>query len=123
MKFLLDMNLSPKWVDEFVKNGHHAIHWTNVGNHNAADSSIMVWARENDYIVFTHDLDFGSILSATQAISPSVLQLRTQDVSPQHLSGRLFSIIERYQAELEDGSLIIIDERKNRIRLLPISRA
>ena len=73
MKFPLDMNLSPKWVDEFISNGYQAKHWSEVGEYGAPDSSIMVWARENDYIVFTHDLDFGSILSATQARSPSVL--------------------------------------------------
>ncbi len=42
----------------------------------------MEWAKTNSHIVFTHDLDFGAILAATNAIAPSVIQVRTQDVMP-----------------------------------------
>lgn len=45
----------------------------------------MDWARANDHILFTHDLDFGAMLALTNAQSPSAIQLRTQDVSPAHL--------------------------------------
>lgn len=43
----------------------------------ATDEEIMRWARENGYVVFTHDLNFGVILAATRAQSPSVIQVRT----------------------------------------------
>jgi predicted nuclease of predicted toxin-antitoxin system len=43
----------------------------------------MVWARENGYIVFTHDLDFSALLAATQGEGPSVIQVRTQNVLPE----------------------------------------
>lgn len=32
------------------------------------------------YVVFTHDLDFGDILAATNADDPSVIQVRTQNL-------------------------------------------
>lgn len=38
----------------------------------------MAWALTNDYIVFTHDLDFGTLLAITQADAPSVIQVRSQ---------------------------------------------
>jgi Domain of unknown function (DUF5615) len=38
----------------------------------------MRWARRNSYLIITHDLDFGAILTATNAQYPSVLQVRTQ---------------------------------------------
>ena len=73
MKFLIDMNLSPLWVEFFEHQGYHALHWSTAGDPRATDRAIMDWARANTYIVFTHDLDFGTILAVTKADSPSVL--------------------------------------------------
>ena len=42
----------------------------------------MAWARENRYIVFTNDLDYGALLFATAAASPSVIQIRAEDIRP-----------------------------------------
>ena len=58
------------------------VHWSTV-DIRAADDVIMSWARENGFIVFTHDLDFGVLLALTQAENPSVIQVRTQDVFPE----------------------------------------
>ncbi len=77
MKLLIDMNLSPEWVDELESHGWHAVHWSTVGVPAATDRMIMDWAREHGYVVFTHDLDFGAVLAATRAIGPSVIQVRT----------------------------------------------
>ena len=33
----------------------------------------MDWALRHDYIVFTHDLDFGTMLALSHATGPSVL--------------------------------------------------
>lgn len=82
MKLLLDMNLSPLWIEFFERNGWIAVHWSSIGNARATDREIMEWARANNYVVFTHDLDFGTILAATRAGNPSVIQVRTQDVLP-----------------------------------------
>jgi predicted nuclease of predicted toxin-antitoxin system len=41
MRFLLDMNLSPDWVDEFKRRGISAIHWSQVGDIRASDTTIM----------------------------------------------------------------------------------
>ncbi|BAZ50709.1 hypothetical protein NIES4103_33260 [Nostoc sp. NIES-4103] len=60
----------------------YAVHWSTVGDPGEKDSVIMEWARSNEYIVFTHDLDFGSLLAATGADSPSVILFRTQDFCP-----------------------------------------
>jgi predicted nuclease of predicted toxin-antitoxin system len=85
MKILIDMNHSPDWVKVLEGAGWESAHWSTVGDMRATDEVIMTWAREHDYIVFTHDLDFGVLLALTQAESPSVIQVRTQDVFPQVL--------------------------------------
>jgi predicted nuclease of predicted toxin-antitoxin system len=82
----------------------------------------MDWARANDYIVFTHDLDFGTLLALTQAESPSVIQVRAQDVTPEHLSGIVIAALRTYESSIESGALIVLDEAKARVRILPLAR-
>lgn len=84
MKLMIDMNLSPDWVSVFARNGWEGVHCSNVGDPHAIDGEIMEWARASGYVVFTHDLDFGTLLAITQAEAPSVIQVRTQDVTPRH---------------------------------------
>ena len=70
MKIVIDMNLSPQWVSVLSSAGHECTHWSEVGSANAPDRDIMAWARSNGFVVFTHDLDFGAILAATDADFP-----------------------------------------------------
>lgn len=72
------------------------------------------------FVIFTHDLDFGAILAATRTNFPSVIQIRTQDVTPDALENTLFSAVAQYQNLLESGALIIIDKHKLRARILPL---
>lgn len=83
------------------------------------DAEIMQWAKEGEWIVFTHDLDFGTLLAATNMHKPSVVQIRTQDVTPDHLQSIVVSVITQYAELLEQGALVTVDEARARVRLLP----
>ncbi len=83
----------------------------------------MRWARENGYIVFTHDLDFGALLAATWAQGPSVIQIRVHDVMPEALGSRMVQILQEYKGVLEQGALVTVDEVRTRIRVLPLSES
>jgi len=120
MKFIIDMNLSPLWVQVLESQGWEAVHWSTIGAIDARDDEIMAWAKEHGTIVFTHDLDFGTILAATRANAPSVIQVRTQDVSPDALQDTLFAAIQQHQTLLESGALIIVDKHRLRARILPL---
>ena len=85
MKILVGMNLSPSWVPALERKGRSAVHWSDVGDPRAVDRAIMDWATDHGYVVFTHDLDFGTMLALSHEGSPSVLQIRAQDVLPIHL--------------------------------------
>jgi len=122
VKLLLDMNLSPAWVSVLIDAGFEAVHWSQIGVANATDQTLFGWARENGAVVFTHDLDFGTLLALTGAEAPSVFQIRTQDVTPQALGSRAIELLRRFDAELASGSLIVADELRERVRLLPLSR-
>ena len=121
MKIVIDMNLSPQWVEVLMSEGHDCVHWSEIGPPNAPDREILLWARSNGYVVFTHDLDFGAILAATKADSPSVLQLRTQDISPGRIGESVVSAFKQFGELLSQGALVSIDQKRTRARVLPIS--
>ena len=120
MKLVIDMNLSPDWVPVLVQAGHVAMHWSSVGAPTAKDREILIWARERQHVVFTHDLDFGAILAATAADSPSVMQVRTQDPTPEHCRHIVVDTLKRHAAALAVGALISVDENRARVHLLPL---
>jgi predicted nuclease of predicted toxin-antitoxin system len=80
----------------------------------------MEYALSNNYVVFTHDLDFGALLAATQASAPSVIQVRIQDILPDTLSFVVISALRQFETELEIGALVSIDVLRSRVRILPI---
>ncbi len=93
MKILIDMNLSPDWTAAFAAAEIESIHWSTVGDPRAEDTEIVEYARTNGCVVFTHDLDFGTILALTHAAGPSVIQVRAQDILPSNLSNTLISVV------------------------------
>ncbi len=120
MKLLVDMNLSPRWVNMLVDAGVEAKHWSTLGAHNAPDSELMAYANENDYVVLTHDLDFGAILAATHGEKPSVVQIRAEDVSPDVIGKQVVIALRQMTQELKEGALLTIDPSRTRLRLLPL---
>jgi predicted nuclease of predicted toxin-antitoxin system len=120
MKILVDMNLSPSWVEFLSDHGIPAVHWSNIGERNADDDVIMAWARDNDHVVFTHDLDFGKVLALTRLVGPSVLQVRAQDVLPKAIGSLVLAALRDCEDMLRDGALVVVDESKRRARVLPL---
>lgn len=80
----------------------------------------MAWAKKNGYLVFTHDLDFGTALALTQAEGPSIIQVRTQDVTPSAIGKLVVNSLRQFQLELEGGALVVLDEVCPRVRILPL---
>lgn len=120
IKILVDMNLSPGWVPVLVGHGWPTVHWATVGNARATDREVMDWARANGYIVFTHDLDFGTMLALTHDTGPSVLQVRGQDVLPDHVETMVIAALRQHEADLVAGALVVVDVDSCRVRILPI---
>ncbi|MCA9442111.1 MAG: DUF5615 family PIN-like protein [Candidatus Omnitrophica bacterium] len=114
------MNLSPEWADFLMANGWEAVHWTSCGDPKASDRDIMNNARDSDYVVLTHDLDFGTILALNHSKGPSVIQVRASDVLASDLKNTLLRVLIKYSQDLENGAILVIDSEKTRIRILPI---
>jgi predicted nuclease of predicted toxin-antitoxin system len=120
MKILVDMNLSPRWVDFLVDAGLEVMHWSKVGANDAPDSEVMQWATEHGFVVLTSDLDFGAILAATGDRGPSVLQLRSDILTPSTIGPVVLAAIRQTREELASGALVSIDAVRARLRVLPL---
>jgi predicted nuclease of predicted toxin-antitoxin system len=120
MKILVDMNLSPKWADFLTENGIEATHWSYIGKSDSPDTDIFAYAKENDFTIFTNDLDFGFILAITHGKKPSVIQTRTGVLGHERIGDIVVSAIKMLSADIDRGALVTIDQRKTRVNLLPL---
>jgi predicted nuclease of predicted toxin-antitoxin system len=120
MKVLVDMNLSPRWTRFLADAGLEAVHWSDLGAGDAPDAEIMAFAKAHDYVVFTHDLDFSAILAATHGEKPSVVQLRSEDVSPEAVGQAVVAAVRQTADDLARGALLTVEPSRMRLRLLPL---
>ena len=118
MKILVDIGLSPQWVEFLGEVGFEAVHWSAVGRADACDSDVLEFAAGRGWVVFTHDLDFGALLAAKKAERPGVIQLRTLDILPAAISEMFVDTIRRSEAQLEAGALVAIDAASHTMRML-----
>jgi predicted nuclease of predicted toxin-antitoxin system len=120
MKILVDMNLSPDWAKYLSNAGIEAEHWSLIGPVDAPDREIMSFAANNEYVVLTQDLDFSAILAATHRSKPSVVQIRSENLSLDSIGQSVTAAVLQLQTDLEAGALLTIDQAKRvRLRLLP----
>ena len=122
MRFLIDMNLSPLWVETLTAAAHEAAHGSNIGPVNAPDSLICQHARDHKFVLITNDLDFPRILAHTSQRKPSVILLRGEPLTPEPRGAALLGAIADCSAELESGAILTIDWLdRPRARLLPLT--
>ena len=114
------MNLSPQWVGELRRHGVEAVHWSSIGDPRATDRTIMQWAAANGYAVFTHDLDFGAVLAATQTAQPTVIQIRVQMPLPELVAEKVVATVRAFEQDIEAGAVITIEPGRTRVRVLPL---
>jgi predicted nuclease of predicted toxin-antitoxin system len=120
VKFVVDMNLSPEWVDVFAASGWDAVHWSKLGEGNASDEEIFNWARKHEHILVTQDIDFPQILFASRAGRPSVVLLRIRNELDATQRARVCAAIRKVSASLETGAIMVATDRRIRLRALPI---
>ena len=114
------MNLSPKWVDFFISNGIEAVHWSSVGSPNVPDSEIVAYAKTNDFTIMTNDLDFGFIHAITHGKKPSIIQTRTNVLSPEKIGGTVINAIKMLSDDISKGALVTVDPRRTIVTILPL---
>lgn len=120
MKFLVDVSISPKTVEFLKKNGYEAVRISELGMAKSKDEEIFDYAIEKDMILITTDLDFGDILAYTKSKNPSTIILRLKNPSPEFVNQMLLLTLPKIMEPLKKGAIIVIEDRRIRIRELPI---
>jgi len=120
MKFLVDLALSPKTVKVLRDFGYEAVRVNDLGMANAKDKEIVAYAEKNGLVVVTADLDFGDILASTRTRKPSVIIFRLKTPSPEHVNSLLLETLPRIEESLDTGAIVVIEDSRIRIRVLPV---
>jgi len=123
VKLLVDMNLSPSWVDRLARHGFEGVHWSTIGAATAPDTEILAYAHLHNLVLITNDLDFSAILAASAGAGPSVVQIRMQDLLSDSAAGSVANAVAAYREDIERGALLSIDEGGTRVRMLPLKRS
>jgi predicted nuclease of predicted toxin-antitoxin system len=121
MRLPIDMNPTPRWVQQLRDGGHVAVHWSAAGDPAASDRQICAYARGHGYVVITNDLDFPQIPAHTRESGPSVVLLRGEPLVPETRGAALLQALEDCAAKPAQGAMVSLDwSGQPRARVLPL---
>ena len=120
MKFLADMGISPKTVDFLIALRFESIHLSALKLNKMLDSEILNKAKNEGFILLTHDLDFSELVAASKAKLPSVIIFRLRNMQPNNVNSTLKKIVTNHSSALKQGAIISVTDSQIRVRQLPI---
>jgi predicted nuclease of predicted toxin-antitoxin system len=120
LRFLADMGVSHQVVEWLRTKGHEAVHLRDEGLQRLPNGEIFQKAGREQRIVLTFDLDFGEILAASGRQIVSVILFRLRNTRTGFVIQRLDDVLNHSSAELMQGTIVIVEDGRHRVRRLPI---
>lgn len=117
--FFIDANISRTIVPVLQKRYTSAfVHVCEYSDASLTDAEIIAIAKKNNWIIITHDLDYGEIYYLKERGAVGVIMLRLEDQRTPHVAERLGEFFMSINAQKYDlhRSLVIISD--DRIRIL-----
>lgn len=84
MKFLFDQNLSPRLVARFARLFPGSTHVETVGLGTALDQVVWEYARQNEFLIVTKDVDYGD-MGLLYGFPPKVIWIRRGNCSTKEI--------------------------------------
>lgn len=120
LRFLVDMNLSPSIVTDLQQRRWDILRVSQVLPMDAEDFEILEFARQQNRVIITQDLDFSSLLALGGYEKPSLITFRLSVPEPETITRKLLELLPHIEDRLAEGCAVTIDDRRVRVRRLPI---
>ena len=120
LRFLVDMNLPSKTVTNLQQQNWDVRRVSQVLPMDAEDSEILEFARQQNCVIITQDLDFSSLLALGGYEKPSLITFRLSMPDSETITQKLLDIMPHIEDRLAEGCAVTIDDRRVRVRHLPI---
>jgi predicted nuclease of predicted toxin-antitoxin system len=122
MRLLADMGVSLRVVDWLRAQRHNVVHLRELGLHRLADADIFDKATAEGRVILTFDLDFGEIVALSHGSRTSVVLFRLRNARTENVISRLDRVLADSSDALERGAVVIVEDGRHRVRLLPVGR-
>lgn len=120
IKLLADMNISPQTVTALQGQGSDIIRVSEVMSKTASDLEILEFARQENRVIVTQDLDFSMLLALGGYNKPSLITLRLSLTDPNIVTQKLIDTIPQVEQILIEGGAVTIEDANVRTRRLPM---
>jgi predicted nuclease of predicted toxin-antitoxin system len=120
LRLLLDQNV-PQAISTWLQNklpGWDILHVNELGFQGKPDDFIYLWAQKNVSIIVTYDEDFADSRYYPLGHHHGIIRLRVWPTTIEQTQSAMERLIESFSPQKWKNCLIIIDNKKIRVRKL-----